>query len=482
MYRRNIVAPTLCITECRQPHFSLIVSADCRSLQRAELASRVAPSSAGLRSPCRPSCYLLNMRSTYRRLSRRPYLLVGAILLALYSLLHLGPMNILRAMTGSNKPQVLTLDGSTYEGGGGLIRYAIAYAGLLHRPVHIDSIRANRPGVGGLRPEHTVAIATMSELTSAIVTGNLPASREMTFMPHADSKMSKSSLPPRLDVIVEGSASIFLIAMLPYLLFSNLASKPYHFHSRLADTTEFELTIRAGTLCVKAPSIFYIRQVFLPTMELIGVGEEHLSLSQEHEQGWHTESKKYPGKMVARIKPLSKKLPGFILEHRGHVRTIRVTAHAPKRAMESFKQMVEAEMEATMSKVDDAVELIIDVFASIPDDQYHLLMVATTAAPAAYIGYEQVYPQSDVFDKAWEGDSDRIAIQLIRSCIHGLWTELRHGNAVDEHMEDILVMYQSLATGFSSVTAKDNQRPVPEIKMEAPAISEWTCLSNLGHP
>lgn len=410
------------------------------------------------------------MRPAYRRLVGRRIVLAGLVFLVISGLFHLDPLGFLRAMTKSRQSQILSLDGTTYEGGGGLIRYALAYACILNRPIRIHSIRANRPGVGGLRPEHTVAVATMGELSSAVVTGNLPASREMTFTPHADSDASKRPLSPKMDITVEGSASIFLIAMLPYMLFSNLASKPYHFHPRFDDKTEIELTIRAGTLCVKAPSIFYMHQVFLPTMESIGITGEHLSIDRENEQGWHTENKKYPGKMVARIKPLSKSLPGFVLKHRGRVRTIRVTAHVPKHALKHFKKTLEAEMAGAISTEDNRAELIIDVFASVPNDQYHLLMVATTEAPAAYLGYEQVYPQSDVFSKEIEGDNSKIAIQLIRSCIHGLWAELRHGNAVDEHMEDIMVMYQSLASGFSSVTAKENQIPVPELNMEAPAL------------
>lgn len=51
---------------------------------------------------------------------------------------------------------------------------------------------------------------------------------------------------------------------------------------------------------------------------------------------------------------------------------------------------------------------------------------------------------------------------------------------LDELLEDIMVMYQSLASGFSSVTAKENQIPVPELNMEAPALSMWKFGPSLG--
>lgn len=372
-------------------------------------------------------------------------------------------------MSPSSQRSVLTLNGTTLEGGGGLVRYAIIYSSIFNRPIHIHSIRATRPGVGGLRPEHTVAIAIISDLTSARVTGNLPASRDMTFTPHV-SHDAPSTLPShKVDVPVEGSASIFLIAMLPYILFSQLASKTYHFRPQFDEKREIELVIRAGTLCVKAPSIFYMRQVFAPTLKLIGIGKEHFSLGPEHEQGWHTDNNKYPGKMVAHVKPLTEPLPSFILDRRGLVRSIQVTAHVPKHTLELFKATLQLEM-ANAILSDSGLELIVDVLESVPDDQYHLLMVATTAEPKAYLGYEQVYPQRDVFPREIEGKDEEIAIHLIRSCIYGLWAELRRGHAVDEHMEDFLALYQSLSTGFSAVTVKGNERPVPELSMESPAL------------
>lgn len=55
--------------------------------------------------------------------------------------------------------------GTQFEGGGGLIRDAMTYSTILNRSLHIFNIRANRPGVGGLRKEHVVAVDTMARLS-----------------------------------------------------------------------------------------------------------------------------------------------------------------------------------------------------------------------------------------------------------------------------------------------------------------------------
>ncbi|VBB81535.1 Putative protein of unknown function [Podospora comata] len=408
----------------------------------------------------------------YSHLPRRyRFLILFSIVIASFHVLSWDFWTLFNAMSNrQNRLPPLTLDGTTYEGGGGLIRYAIAYSSLLNRPVTIHSIRANRPGIGGLRPEHTAAIATLAELASAEVTGNLPASRQVTFNPHADSAVSAKHLPLEMDITVEGSASIFLIAMLPYLLFGHIAAHFNGFASRLNTNDGLRLTIRAGTLCVKAPSFPYLQQVLLPTLGLIGIGSENLKLEPEQEQGWHTENKKYPGKMVAWIKPLSKPLPAFILERRGKLQSIRVTAHVPRHAMKRFEEILHSEVGDTFKTRTEKFSLAVEMFASDPEDQYHLLISAATEAPKAYLGYEQVFPQSDVFPREIEGDVDKIAVLLVRSCIHGIWAELRRGNAVDEHAEDILVFYQSVASGFSSIIAPDNEVSVPEINLETSAI------------
>ncbi|KAK4146226.1 RNA 3'-terminal phosphate cyclase/enolpyruvate transferase [Dichotomopilus funicola] len=376
----------------------------------------------------------------------------------------------------------IVIDGTAYEGGGGLIRYALAFSSILNRPVHIHSIRAGRPGVGGLRSEHTVAVSTMAQLTSAVVIGNHTASRELTFTPYAcldaDVDVEADALSPRpvlqqqkLDVTLEGSAGIFLVAMLPYLLFSRLACKTHHI-STTTTPDEFELTIRAGTLCVKAPSIFYLRQVFLPTMELIGIGSNHLSIVPDHEQGWHTDTNKLRGKMTARIKPLLTPLPASVLDRRGRVQTVRATAHAPPQLLDKFKETLETELADAIAR-DAGVDIAVDMFPSLIDHQYHLLLAAEATAPAAFLGYEEVYPQRDVFPSDLEGDTDKIIRYLVRACIRGLWEELRRGHAMDENLEDMLALYQSLAVGFSSViTPQGDGCSVPEFNIETPALRD----------
>ncbi len=372
-----------------------------------------------------------------------------------------------------NAADVIELDGSVYEGGGGLIRYAISYSSLLSRPIRIHSIRANRPGVQGLRFEHTVAIDTLRQLAAASVEGNTARSRELRFTPHRDTEILRNQSSANMDIKAEGAASILLIALLPYMLFSHVAPQVSQSGQAFASDQTFELVIRAGTLCVKAPSVFYMRHVLLPTFKLIGIGEENLFLSEEHKQGWHTQGAKYPGKIVVRVKPLARSLPGFILEQRGQITKLRATAHVPPEVLQDFKERLHVEITDLLStKKAQAyhIEIDIDVFESAAYGQYHLLLAVETSLPTAFLGYEEVYPQTDRFPSEIKDDQAKVAEYLIRGCIRGIWRELRRGNAVDEHAEDILVMYQALASGFSAVESGHNDRPVPEFNLDSKAL------------
>jgi RNA 3'-terminal phosphate cyclase (ATP) len=367
-------------------------------------------------------------------------------------------------MGSISEEDLILIEGTRYEGGGGLIRDTLSYATLLNKPVRVESIRANRPGKGGLRLEHTDSINAMARLSASTVEGNTPCSREITFYPHAALEDSSSGRDPlhSLEIQVEGAAAIFMIAVLPYVFFSTLRPASSSFaNERIGGG--IDLNIRAGTLCVRAPSYAYVQQVLIPSFQSINIGEEHLKVYNDHEQGWHTEFGHTPGRMRVWAKPFNKPLLAFQLERRGTVVRIRATIHGPGETLDVFHEIVRREIkDALKPGWSSSVEVLSDAFASVAPGQYHLLLVAETEHPRAYLGYEQIYPQREGLSRGLQNSSEELFRYITLVCIRGLYDELAHGNAVDEHLEDILVPYQVLADGFSSSTAKRNAELVQE--------------------
>jgi RNA 3'-terminal phosphate cyclase len=63
---------------------------------------------------------------------------------------------------------VITIDGSYGEGGGQIVRTALALSGVTARPVEIRNVRANRQNPG-LQPQHLTGVLACSQIARAEV-------------------------------------------------------------------------------------------------------------------------------------------------------------------------------------------------------------------------------------------------------------------------------------------------------------------------
>jgi len=76
----------------------------------------------------------------------------------------------------------LALDGSYGEGGGQVLRTALALAVALARPVRLERIRARRANPG-LRPQHQTVVRALAEVSDAVVEGDEIGSTAVSFAP-----------------------------------------------------------------------------------------------------------------------------------------------------------------------------------------------------------------------------------------------------------------------------------------------------------
>jgi len=146
--------------------------------------------------------------------------------------------------------EYVELDGSVLEGGGGLVRTAIALSAVTRKPVKIFNIRAKRPNPG-LKSQHLTAIKSVAALCNAKVLGLSLNSTEIEFIP--GDEISGGDL--KVDVGTAGSITLVLQALTLPALFAS---------------SEVNLEIRGGTDVPFSCPVDYYKNVLIPLFEKFG--------------------------------------------------------------------------------------------------------------------------------------------------------------------------------------------------------------------
>ncbi|MGB9928961.1 MAG: RNA 3'-terminal phosphate cyclase [Methanosarcina sp.] len=144
---------------------------------------------------------------------------------------------------------MLEIDGSYGEGGGQLVRTAVALSAVTGTGVKIKNIRKNRPNPG-LKQQHLKALETAAKICEAEIFGLFPGSTELSFVP-VEIKGGKYEI----DIGTAGSISLLLQCLMPALPFSK---------------KKVELLIRGGTDVAWAPTIDYLQNVTFKALERLG--------------------------------------------------------------------------------------------------------------------------------------------------------------------------------------------------------------------
>lgn len=192
---------------------------------------------------------------------------------------------------------MLTIDGARGEGGGQILRTALALSLCLGLPFEIVRIRAGRPRPGMAR-QHLAAVRAAAEVGSARVEGALRGSQRLTFAP---GRVRAGVY--RFDVETAGSAVLVAQTVLPALLTAEGPS---------------EVTITGGTHNPLAPPYPFFERAFLPLIRRLGP-EVAATLERP---GFVPRG---GGRLTVRVTPCPRLTP-FDLDQRGPLR--EVTAEA----------------------------------------------------------------------------------------------------------------------------------------------------------
>lgn len=297
---------------------------------------------------------------------------------------------------------LIEIDGSYGEGGGQVLRSAIAVSAITGRGVKIRNIRKNRPKPG-LGVQHIKSIELAVMITGATVEGLVPGSTGITFLP-GEIRGGEYTL----DLGTAGSISLVLQSVTPIACFA---------------PSQLTLHVSGGTDVRWSPTIDYFQNVTLPALRLFGFKG---SLQLES-RGY------YPlggGKVTATIEPA--RLHGIRADVplspsvKGISACSRLPSHVAKRQADAAKKYLEG-MGIEVKEISQEVRKDMSTGSSITLFSGYLggSALGERGVPAEKVGAE--------------------AAAIIAN-------EIESGAAVDPFMCDQLITFMALSKGSSVIT------------------------------
>ncbi len=294
---------------------------------------------------------------------------------------------------------MLIIDGSQGEGGGQILRTALALSLCLNIPFKIINIRIHRSRPG-LQPQHLAAVKAAATVSDAALEGARQHSRQLLFQP---ARVQPGEY--RFDIGTAGSTSLVLQTVLPALM---LGTQPSH------------LLITGGTHNPLAPTYEYLKYAFLPLVSRMGP-DIHIRLIHP---GFYP---KGGGQIQVVIRPAIRLKPLHLTERGDLIRQYAciLSAHLPRHIAEREWNIIQQQLDYQ----DDQEELIFDDSGISPGNVVNLI-----------VQYRQL---TEVFTSL--GRPGLPAEQVAWTAVIALKHYLEQPAPVDPHLADQLLLPIALA-------------------------------------
>ncbi|XP_038601738.1 RNA 3'-terminal phosphate cyclase [Tachyglossus aculeatus] len=305
------------------------------------------------------------------------------------------------------------VDGGVMEGGGQILRVSTALSCLLGLPLRVRKIRAGRSSPG-LRPQHLSGLEMVRDLCEGHLEGAEIGSTEITFTPGKIKGGTHTA-----DTKTAGSVCLLMQVSMPCVLFAASPSQLY---------------LKGGTNAEMAPQIDYTVMVFKPIVEKFGFK----FTCDIKMRGYYP---KGGGEVIIRMSPV-KQLNAINITDRGTVTKIYGrTFVAGVLPLKIAKDMAAAAVRCIRKEVRDLYVNIQPV--QEPKDQAFgngngIIIIAETSTGCLFAG-------SALGKRGVQ--ADRVGIEAAEM----LLSNLRHGGAVDEYLQDQLIIFMALASGVSRI-------------------------------
>lgn len=189
---------------------------------------------------------------------------------------------------------MIEIDGSFGEGGGQILRSALALSIITQQPFHLTKIRANRKPKPGLQPQHLASVRAAAQISSATVTGDTQGSSELTFTPQL-------AQPGHYHFPIGTAGATALVLHTIYLPLMLSGDQPS------------EIIIEGGTHVDHAPCFHFLQQTWQAYLERLGL-RVHLRLKRP---GFYPRG---GGMIIANLQPCTQVNPLTMLDAIDHRR------------------------------------------------------------------------------------------------------------------------------------------------------------------
>jgi RNA 3'-terminal phosphate cyclase (ATP) len=328
----------------------------------------------------------------------------------------------------------LAIDGSHGEGGGQIVRSALALAALLGREVVIENVRAGRPRPG-LAPQHLTAVRAAAAICGADLEGDALGSRRLRFAPRAPMRAGDYvfDVAAAREGGSAGAATLVLqTVLLPLARASGVST----------------LAVRGGTHVPWSPSFEYANAVWLPALRRLGVDAGiELVASGWYPAGGGEIRARVEGRGDRPLEPLEVVDPGPLERVSGRALAANLPSHIPQRMTDRAGALLAG--------------------AGIPARIQPLRVRAACPGAGLFLAaeYRGIAAGFDAL-----GERGKSSESVAEEAVAALLAHRASGAALDAHLADQLVAPLALAAGPSRVSV---ERVTPHLQTSAWVVGEF---------
>jgi fructose-bisphosphate aldolase class II len=304
--------------------------------------------------------------------------------------------------------KAISIDASYGEGGGQVVRTAIALSILTKKPVIFHGIRKNRPQFG-LRRVHVANVGLFALISNAETRGNEHLSTQLVFIPHA---VSGGAFYLTTLESIENSIGPIFQGILPVLTFADKESK---------------VIIKGGTHLPGYIPIEHVQQILLPILNLMGI-ETGMTINR---YGWGI-----GGETELRVSPVRGTLQSIDFKERGNLRKIKITILVSHFSLQEGKEIGN---EIAQNLAGFPIEIEVKDVTLMSSGNSAISVFMNVAFEKTIAGFD-----ATISDFSARGE-------LINKVTAEFYQYYYSGASVDQYAADVVVLFMALAKGKSLI-------------------------------